>query len=125
MKHLSIKTTLALHDLEVPVELGYSVEERSRKQIVLVNLEIKFKQPPKACISDEIQATINYDPLINNIRTNIASKQFHLLEHLTYEIYQIIKSIVIDQANISVSVTKQPIIQGLRKGASFSYQDGD
>ena len=74
-------------------------------------------------MSDNLEHTLCYDRLTSEIRDKINTKEFNLIEHLSYEIYQIIKSQIQNQAKISVHITKDPQIQGLMDGVCFSYSD--
>lgn len=118
-----IYSTLRLNDLELMINLGWDAQERTQKQKVLLNLLIQFPVPPKACQTDKLEDTICYDQLIEKIRKEITNKHFCLIEHLTAEIYSLIKNNVPQKTKIILQLTKYPDIQGLTEGASFSYWD--
>jgi|SRR5579862_7347068 len=119
------KTRITLYQLELNLFLGASEKERSQPQTVLLDIDIDFQAPPKACLTDQLNDTDCYDSLIQRIAREITPRSFHLLEHLTHEIYQIIKKTFIQPVSIHVKVTKKPLLSGAQviAGASFCYGD--
>ncbi|MCE3237475.1 MAG: folX [Gammaproteobacteria bacterium] len=116
---------LTLHQLELPLFLGWTEAERSQKQIILLDITIDFNEPPKACISDALEDTNCYDTFIKKIVETITPKSFRLIEHLAYEIHQLIKNLFIQSVLITITVTKKPVLSTLTTlaGVSFSYGD--
>ena len=117
------QTTLQLRGLELHANLGWRKKERGKEQAILLDIDLYFPETPKACVTDDLQDTICYAQLIEKIRCQIEEKNFHLLEHLTYEVYQLIKLHTPAKTKISVRVTKYPQIKGLTGGACFCYED--
>lgn len=117
------KSSLLLQGLALQVNLGWRKQERGKEQAVILDLTLAFPQPPKACLTDELEDTLCYADLIEKIRTAIAHKNFRLLEHLGYDIYHLIKAHVPPTTKISVRITKFPKIDGLTGGACFCYED--
>jgi 7,8-dihydroneopterin aldolase/epimerase/oxygenase len=114
---------LAIHGLQLPVFIGWTEKERLESQIILIDIEIRFAKPPAACQTDELSHTLCYADLITHLQTQIGNKPFHLIEHLTYEIYQLIKNKLSQEARAKVTVHKHPSIVGLSGGVSFTYGD--
>ena len=119
----SIKSKLSIHGLALPVFLGWTEEERQKQQTVLLEMEIKFAAPPKACESDLLDDTYCYDRLIQSLQKQISTTPFRLIEHLACVIYQLAKTFFPQDARVTVGITKHPDIKGLTGGASFSYGD--
>lgn len=117
------QSSLSLHGLELNVFLGWPDDERQEKQQVKLDVTVAFSAPPKACVSDQLQDTFCYDSLITQIKEKTTAKSFRLLEHLGYEIYQMIKPAVPDSAKVSISLQKMPPIPALTGGASFYFGD--
>jgi FolB domain-containing protein len=116
-----MKSRLTLHELELTVFLGWPDAENEHQQRVSVDIEIQFLEPPAACVSDDLCDTFSYDTLIEDIQTKTATKKFRLLEHLSYELHQLIQQQMPPSAVVSVNVKKFPPIPALKGGASFRF----
>ncbi len=114
---------LSICSLELSVNLGWRHKERKQEQAVLLDVDISFFKPPKACETDQLKDAICYAALIEDIRTNLGEKKYKLIEHLAYEIYHIIKMRLPAKSNIMVHLTKYPKIKGLTAGVCFHYGD--
>ena len=116
-------TALFIRHLELRVHLGWPDIERQHEQIVFLDVDIHFSEPPNACKTDHLDDTLCYASLIDSIREKISVKKFHLIEHLTYDIYQSIKPLMPHRSKVSVCITKHPDIKGLEGGVQFRYSD--
>lgn len=113
---------MILNDLELLVLLGWMEDERSQPQTVSLDIKIQFKEPPVACITDNLADTFCYEKLVNAIKSHVAAHEFRLVEHLAHEIYQFLKQ-QLKTAHISLRLNKKPNIAGLAGGVSFIYGD--
>lgn len=120
-----INSSIVLHRLEWKVNLGWSQEERAQPQTVFVDIKLLFKEPPKACTTDDLADTYCYDKLVQTIKTHIQSHEFRLIEHVGQTIYQICKKSLSDDISLSIKITKKPAIIDLTDGVSFFYGDED
>jgi dihydroneopterin aldolase len=123
MVRMKKDSCIVLNQLEFRVFLGYGRTERAKKQTVKVDIHIQFTKPPKACTTDILSDTFCYDALNQSIKKNIEKKEFHLLEHLTYEIYSHSKTFLSVKNKMTVCVTKYPDAFFKSGGISFSYGD--
>lgn len=124
MNHMTQSaSSLSIKQLELYVYLGWPDLERHQEQAVLLDVDIWFPKPPKACVTDNLDDTFCYSTLIAGIRDKVANKNFHLIEHLNHEIYQFVKSQLPDQSKIIVRITKHPKIRGFTGSVCFSYWD--
>jgi len=114
-------TTLQIRGLELCVHLGWPVDEILKKQIVLLDVHLIFSKPPAGCQSDNLDDTVCYSALVKSIRKFTETKEFHLIEYLSCELYHFIKSQLPADARMSVRITKHPKIEGLTNGVCFSY----
>lgn len=114
---------LSVHDLELQVNLGWRNKERAQEQAVLLDLDILLPKPPAACETDQLEDTICYAELAEQIRDEIGVKKYRLIEHLSRDIYDIVKACLPARAKLSVRITKFPRIEGLVGGVSFDYGD--
>lgn len=119
----TLHSRLTIRDLELNVNLGWPEKERLQEQRVLLDIEIRFLQPLKACMTDNLQDTICYATLTQTLRNEISGKKFSLIEHLAHTLYQILKSQLPEQTHLNVRLTKYPNIEGLLSGVSFDYGD--
>ena len=118
-----INTKLHIRGLKLPVNLGWPDKERQQEQIVLLDLEVTFNQPPLGSITDDLKDTVCYSALIKTVRDQLSVRNFHLIEYLSHEIYAIVKNYFPPDANLTVKITKYPNIEGLTEGVSFTYSD--
>ncbi len=116
-------SSITLNRLKLSVNLGWPQGERVKQQIVTLNVTIRFKEPPVACTTDQLSDTYCYDDLVNTIKSHVATRNFRLLEHLGYEIYQVIKHSVRTALSVKILITKKPAILNLTGGVTFCYGD--
>lgn len=121
--NLDNKTSMTLNNLELNATLGWPDIERAQPQKIIIDINIQFVTPPKACITDTLEDTVCYDTLVKIVKNIVSSKEFHLLEHLGYEIYRGIKESITQPTNIGLYVKKQPPIPELTGGAAFYFGD--
>jgi dihydroneopterin aldolase len=115
--------TLSIRHLELHVNLGWRKKERSHEQAILLDLDIRFPSLPKACMTDDLEDTVCYAQLIEEIRTQVATKNYKLIEHLSAEIYTIAKTHLPKKSQLNVRIIKYPKVEGLTDGVCFSYGD--
>ncbi|MBX3708441.1 MAG: dihydroneopterin aldolase [Gammaproteobacteria bacterium] len=116
-------STLLIRNLELNINLGWRNRERKQEQAVLLDITIRFPQPPTACKSDQLEDTHCYATLIDDIRGKLAEKNFRLIEHLSAEIYAIAKAQLPKKTMLNIRITKYPKIKGLTNGVCFDYGD--
>lgn len=119
MKTLS--SDLSIKCFKLSVFLGWSDQERLFAQTVIIDLDIHFPHPPKACDTDHLGDTVCYHTLLDLIHEKINTRHFRLIEHLAQTIFRIVESSLPKQTRLSVSITKQPAIEGLSGGVCFRY----
>lgn len=121
----TISSSIVLNGLELNVNIGWPEAERIPKQIVVVDIYIRFAEPPHACKTDRLSDTYCYDTLTTSIKKMIDGYEFRLIEHLSYELYHIVKKTLSEENRVFIRVTKKPHIEGLTGGVSFCYGDED
>lgn len=112
---------ITLTDLELQLRLGWPEEERQAIQTVLVTLTLRFAEMPAGCKTDELDGTVCYDQLSQQITQHCEKKTYKLIEHLGYDIYCIIKSI--KAIDCRVTVKKKPAISNLKGIAAYTCGD--
>jgi dihydroneopterin aldolase len=123
MSKTNLPCELHIHSIELNLNLGWRSKDRSLEQAILLDMDIRFPAPPQACITDNLDDTICYAKLIEEIREKTSAKQYKLLEHLSADIYHLAKKHMPHDASITVRITKYPQIAGLKNGVSFEYGD--
>lgn len=123
MTKTAATSSLSLNGLRLSVFLGVYPEERLQKQAVTIDSQIRFSVPPSACQSDRLEDTYCYDKIITHLKANLENRKFQLIEHLTKELYGLMKSYFPPLATVSIRVTKQPGIPELTQGVTFEYGD--
>jgi dihydroneopterin aldolase len=123
MSEKLLPSRLILRGLACSVFLGWPDQERAEQQIVVIDINIFYRGAIIGCVTDELADTYCYDDLTQTLVEKIGQKKYRLLEHLTYEVYQIIKQIITADASISVRIKKTPPIPNLTDGIFFYYGD--
>ena len=118
-----MKNVLSIKDLELSVFLGWLPKEKIHAQPVWLDIDLYFAKLPKACKSDQLQDTACYAELIKEIESHLKNKRFNLIEHLAYEIYQLLKKKLAPQIKITIRISKKPSIPHLTGGVVFSCGD--
>lgn len=116
-------SSIQLKGIELSLHFGWYEKERLQPQIIQVDVDLRFAQPPKACLSDDLVDTYCYDELIKNITIETSSRHFKLVEHLSFHVYQTIKKLLPDTTQVRVTIMKKPPIVNLSGGVIFAYGD--
>ena len=121
-----MNSQLILEKLNLHVKLGHSIEERSLPQWVSVQIKLGFDNLPPACINDQLNDTICYATLANELQQFCDKHCFKLIEALAYQLYQFLKQklskIIHNQINIFLCITKNPQLTKVEQ-SSFSISD--
>lgn len=120
MNNIDLKSALRIRGIELLINLGWEDEEREQQQVILLDIDVQFESLPKACTSDNLADTFCYAELITLLRNRFNTRPFRLIEHLSAEIYALLKT-QIKNARITLHVTKHPNVEGLTAGVCFSY----
>ena len=107
-----MKQSLFLSDVEIYVSLGCSEQERAHKQMINFDLELEFNQVYSASDSDNLEETICYYTLRNNIQQFCDDISCNLIEYLAKQIYLFIEK---NYSNITIKylklIKKPPVSQ--------------
>lgn len=87
-----MNSILEIKKLVLPLNFGVGESERSDLQDIEFNIIIEFDSIPIACSSDKIEDALCYDQLVQEIKIFCTSKEFYLIEHLSFALYQYIKN---------------------------------
>lgn len=121
---MTINSFIHLRDLEFDVRLGWTENERTSFQKIKVEIKIIFATAPAACQTELLEDTLCYAQVIEKIQQELSKKEFKLIEHLSYSLYELIKKTYTDiQLFTGVRVTKKIPIDDVTGHASFSYAD--
>lgn len=82
---------IIIKNLKVKGMLGVYEEEKHAKQTVIVNAEIDFDEGP-SIESDNIEDTLDYHPICNEISRIISEGNYELLEKMLNDIGKFILS---------------------------------
>ena len=118
-----MNSELEITDLKLYVNIGLFEFERKNKQVINVDISMKFKEILAACIDDKISNTICYDNLIEEINIFLENKEFSLLEHFCYIIFEFVLNKIESKFSkelfkLKIKTTKYPNINNL-KSSSF------
>ena len=117
---------LKIKDLRLWVHLGCSEAERENLHAISVTVKITFSQPPKGVHTDNLEDSLCYRHITDLTKDAVSNKEFKLVEHLTFciydDIHKYVSSTCYADSQIEVKVTKLfPPIESLQGGVSFSY----
>ena len=108
--------TIRIKDLSVLCHIGVPDEEREKPQRLLITVEMNGDFS-KACLSDDIVATINYYDVSQRITALCSSRPYNLIENLAHEISA---TILNEFSPESVSVEVKKFILPNARHVSFS-----
>jgi dihydroneopterin aldolase len=115
---------LRIEDYSVKVRLGCQAEERAVPQEVRLTLEYRFLTAPAALHSDRLEDTICYGEVCSSLRKHCESKEFHLIERLAGECFEIAKGFARGRAELALRVHKvSPPVENLRGGSVYELGD--
>lgn len=121
-----MNSQLTLEKLNLKVNLGYSAEERSFPQWISLRVQLSFTKLPLACINDNLNDTLCYASLSEDLQNFCNGRSFKLIEALTYQLYQFLKkkisAAISEQNNVFLCITKSLQLPTLEK-SSFSIND--
>ena len=80
---------IVISGLRVETRVGWSDEERSTPQVVLVDLDIEADVGASAT-SDDLGDTIDYSSVIAEVARHVASQEARLLERLAAEVAEMV-----------------------------------
>lgn len=116
-KDQKLLSRLSLKDFIVNVHLGVTNEERKTSQPVSISVEVDYVELPKGCFTDKIEEADDYDLISQKIKTLALAKEYCLIEHLAFEIFN---SLQLDLKNMKLSVHKVNVpIENLKGGSVF------
>ncbi len=107
----TLHSALFVRALELNFNFGWRRKERSKEQGVLLDLDIRLPKPPKACVTDELDDTVCYASLSDQIREELGDKKYRLIEHLSRDIYDIVIKQLPKKSRLIVRITKFPKIK--------------
>lgn len=110
---------LFVREAALDLRLGWTEEERSRPQRVLIDLEIVFPEEPEACRSDELSDTVCYGTMIAEIRNRVGESR--LIESLAARIHGVVAGLLPRESSLAVTVHKISLPLSDVKEASFTY----
>ncbi len=113
---------LELNNLLVDIYLGWTAAERSKKQSIFLDLIIKFPDLPQACFSDELEDTLCYDSLTQDIKKFATTKSFRLIEFFAHELYELLQKKLPRDTEIVLQVKKPKPCADL-EFSSFTISD--
>jgi dihydroneopterin aldolase len=77
---------ISIVGLEIYAHIGVPDEERSRRQKLLVNLDLKVRSVEEAAQTDNVALTVDYSQVANTIKAVAASRPRKLIETLAENI---------------------------------------
>lgn len=100
-------SSLKIEGLLLAIHIGWTEEERLKKQDIEVTIEVNFAVLPTATQTDELEDALDYHSLIDKVQALTANKHYRLIEHLCAHIHQMITGIV-KNAQVKTKVIKRP-----------------
>ena len=79
---------ITIEELTVPCIIGIADKERTAKQPVTVNISM-FADLSGACLTDDINDTVNYKTIKNRVKDLMAESSYFLIEKLADQIARI------------------------------------
>ena len=82
------QATINVTNLRLRTYIGFNPEERTKKQDVVINLEIRYRLSGQV-LADEIEDALNYKTITKNVIEHVEHGRFLLLEKLVGEVLAI------------------------------------
>jgi dihydroneopterin aldolase len=106
--------------------LGCSDEEKFHPQMVSLNINVNFTNPPLAANTDSLQGTVCYLDIVRTVTLYCQNNRFNLIEYLAQSVYQKISESIascIDQIqSITVTLHKiSPPVPGVHGGVKWTH----
>ena len=79
------RATINIRDLRLRTFIGFNAEERTKKQDVVLNLEISYLTNP-AVFNDEVEDALNYKTITKAVIRQVEEGRFLLLEKLVADV---------------------------------------
>ncbi len=115
---------LEILGLLIDVIIGCYDFEKTQKQRIEIDIFIKFKNIPDACITDKLENELDYSILIELISDYSNTHSYETVEKWCYEIFQLIKTKYQNISHLRISIKKNPLaIKNLKNGVIFSYEE--
>jgi dihydroneopterin aldolase len=116
-------SSLFVNDFTFLCLLGCYPEEQTQKQEVSVSLKMEFSEIPQACMTDNLEDTLCYENICNEIKAVGDKKLYKTVEHLSFEIFLTLKKIIPNEYRWSIKLRKvNPPIEGLKNGVIFELE---
>lgn len=124
MEHVPACHSLRMENFEVKVRLGCLADERAVPQLIRISAEFVFEEPPKACLSDELEDTICYAQVCDALKKHCESREFKLIERIGFECYGLLRELSRGKAKVALKVHKvKPPVESLAGGSTYSCGD--
>ncbi|MDH3925813.1 MAG: dihydroneopterin triphosphate 2'-epimerase [Xanthomonadales bacterium] len=79
------RATINIRNLRLRTYIGFNDEERTKKQDVVLNLEISYRTNP-AVFNDEVEGALNYKTITKAVIRQVEEGRFLLLEKLAADV---------------------------------------
>ncbi len=113
---------ITIVDLEVFYCVGVTDEERAKPQRLLLTVEMEFDFS-SACVSDDVEQTINYNTVAQDLLKFCEGRSWKLIEKLASNLADKVLTDYRPQA-VMVEVKKFPIPQAWHVSASLTRSRG-
>jgi dihydroneopterin aldolase len=102
------------------VRLGCTPDEQLNPQEVRISFELRFQEPPGACLSDQLEDTLCYASLSKAIQSYCTSTHFKTIEKIAMNCHELLQERCPKICAIQVRVHKvRPPVESLLGGAHF------
>lgn len=110
-----------IHELQIPVKLGCTAEERAFPQIVKFDIEAVI-QGSSAHLSDDLNDTVDYIQICKTAEKVASIKEYKMLEHLVQSVASEVLELssFVTQVNISAKKHILPTTTGISVQLSLS-----
>ena len=112
--------------MRIWIHLGCSNEEKFHPQLISFNISLDLNSSPKGSSTDNLEDTICYLRLVEEIKAYCKNKHFNLIECLTESIYKLIEQLLLPHHNLIASIKivthkVSPPAPDVHGGVVFTY----
>jgi D-erythro-7,8-dihydroneopterin triphosphate epimerase len=80
--------TIKIHNLRLRTFIGFNPDEKTKKQDVVINIEIQYRVK-QSVLDDSVEDALNYKTLTKQIIDHVEDGKFLLLEKLVADVLRI------------------------------------
>lgn len=105
---------IILKDFEYPAQIGVYAHEKLGTQLLILSVKLKYLQGHRF-VSDDFRETLNYEKIIETVKTTIDEKHYNLIETLAETLAARILSLPY-VSDVTIKIDKPSVTKNEKSG---------